>query len=126
MLPALRPSLHPLRLLWLLALMLCLVLKPMLGLAGELHRDWHEFAHQAAHSDTGTHSQAAQAEIQEHGDSSGWHGVLHIDLCCSNAALMATIAVLPAPLLPAPALPYRQRHRTPAPEPDLLRPPIRG
>lgn len=125
MLPAVRPSPHPLRLLWLAALMLCLVLKPVLGLAGELHRDWHDSAHKAAQASAAA-LLGAEQEATEHGDSSGWHGVLHIDLCCSNVALATDIVVPPAPQLPPPALPYRSRHRAPAPDPDPLRPPIRA
>lgn len=125
MLPAVRPSPHPLRLLWLAALMLCLVLKPMLGLAGELHRDWDASMFNSAQTDAAQALHAAE-EGSDHDNCSCWHGVLHIDLCCSNAALTHHVSMLTLPPLTAPALPYRSRHRAPAPEPEPLRPPIRA
>jgi hypothetical protein len=117
--------LTPLRLLMLLAVALCLVLKPALGLAGELHRDLHELAHQAA-AQEGAAAATLAGEVDEHAPADGWHGVLHIDLCCSNAGLPADIALPGSPALVQPSPPYHARQRAPAPAPEFLRPPIRA
>lgn len=110
-----------LRALLVLLTLFCVVAKPALGLAGELHRDLHALAHAAA----GDAAPALADEADEHAPAAGWHGVLHIDLCCGLAALPAH------PLLLAPARSlddapdYLPEPAPPAPETDRLRPPIR-
>lgn len=114
-----------LRVLVMLAVLTCIVVKPALGLAGELHRELHELAHAAAQADRGDVLPPLADEAREHEPAAGWHGMLHIDLCCSNYAMPSNPLQLPPPARPGVVLPYHVRGLLPAPEADRLRPPIR-
>ena len=83
------------RSLLLLLALLCLVVKPIIGFAGELHRDLH-----AAHETAGA---AGASDAADHNQpEEGLHQLLHVDLCCGNAVVMTEPAML---LLHLPSLP---------------------
>ena len=116
----------PLRCFWLAFVMLCVILKPAIGFAGELHRDLHEAAHATQQATASVASSSIEGDVDEHAPASGWHAVMHVDLCCGNAALLSTIdmptfvtgvsslAAMPAWMIP------------PAACVDPFRPPIAG
>lgn len=111
-----RPMPRSRSLLLLLAL-LCLVVKPIIGFAGDLHRDLH-----AAHETAGASLATDAADHDQPGE--GLHQLLHVDLCCGNAVL-ATEPMLV--LLQLPSLPPAVAADWPAVSPRLakaLRPPI--
>lgn len=124
--PFLRRPSPLLRLALLLAALFCTVVKPTLGLAGELHRDLHAAAHAAAaHASTDDTTPLAD-ETREHAPADGWHALLHIDLCCGNLALPCGTPALNLPAQPHAALSYRTSAVAPVPAADPLRPPIRA
>lgn len=106
--------------------MLCVILKPAIGFAGELHRDLHEASHATQQATASVASLSIDGDLEEHAPASGWHAVMHVDLCCGNAALPSTIemptfvadvsslATVPAWMISPPT--YM----------DLFRPPIAG
>ncbi|MBX3693092.1 hypothetical protein [Dokdonella sp.] len=109
------------RLHWLgfVLLALCVLARPALELASELHSDLHALAHAGLALDEA-------GERAEHAPPEGWHVLMHIDACCCTPVLPAATTVELAALLPgfvaidhAPGIP-------PYPRPDLLRPPISG
>ena len=120
------PRTKPWRCFWLAFVMLCVVLKPAIGFAGELHRDLHEAAHATQQATASIASPSIAGDLEEHAPASGWHAVMHVDLCCGNAALPSTIdmpsfvaeassvATMPARVIP------------PATDVDHFRPPIAG
>ena len=114
------------RCLWLALLMFCVILKPAIGFAGELHRDLHEAAHAAQPATASIVSPSIAGDLDEHAPASGWHAVMHVDLCCGNAALPSTIEILAfvAEALLVATLPARVF--PPATRMDLFRPPIAG
>ncbi len=119
---------HPLpliRIVLLLAALFCAVVKPTLGLAGELHRDLHAAAHASTLASAGGATLLAD-ESAEHEPAAGWHALLHIDLCCSNVALpCGTLALTVIALHPV-TLSHRTSGFAPVPAADPLRPPIRA
>lgn len=83
------------RSLFLLLALLCVVVKPIIGFAGEVHRDLH-----AAHETAGPAGDSDAADQDQ--PENGLHQLLHVDLCCGNAVLTTEPAVL---LLQLPSLP---------------------
>ncbi len=83
------------RSLLLLLALLCLVIKPIIGFAGDLHRDLH-----AAHETVGALGAPDAADHDQ--PDKGLHQLLHVDLCCGNAVLTTEPAML---LLQLPKLP---------------------
>lgn len=121
---------HSPRMSWLRAfgfafLVLCVVAKPTLGTVGELHRLLHggEQAGFALQEGVDTTVADDGDELQS---GTSWHALMHVDLCCGNAAIpsAAFVAVvvhgesLPQALVAVEAIP--------APFLDLFRPPISG
>ncbi len=84
----LKPALSAWRSLLLLLALLCVVVKPVVGLAGELHRDLHGSEEMAASLTT---TDAADDDQRV----SGLHELLHVDLCCGNALIPTELSLLP-------------------------------
>jgi len=106
-------------------LVLCVVAKPTLGLAGELHR----LLHASQYSESGV-DRGIDTAVADDGDESRsgttWHSLMHVDLCCGNAAIPSTtfVAVVVHGKSSVPALAAAEA--MPAPFIDLFRPPISG
>ena len=106
-------------------LVLCVVAKPTLGTAGELHRLFHGGEQAASAMQEGINTPMAD-DADELPSGTPWHALMHVDLCCGNAAIpsAAFVAVvvhgesLPQTLVAVEAIP--------APFLDLFRPPISG
>lgn len=121
-----RPSISLLRASWWIVALLCMVLKPMVGMAGEMHRTMHDEGshHEGVVTSMGTHTTLDDASDDE--QPTGWHVLLHADLCCGNAAILtysvlsnaATIFTTPTGLIAHSATPDLLA--------DLFRPPILG
>ena len=106
-------------------LILCVVAKPTLGTAGELHRLLHGSEQAGSALQEGVNTAVAD-DGDELPSGTPWHALMHVDLCCGNAAIpsAAFVAVvvhgesLPQALVAVEAIP--------APFLDLFRPPISG
>lgn len=126
MLQMLRQRLLSLRVLWVVMLLLCAVVKPVIVLACEVHESQH--ALQAGHGhDDAEHRRGQPAdEPMPSGDQKPWHALLHQGHCCVHgAALVTTADVSLAPVAAsAPGAVVAPAFRSLGLEP-MLRPPIR-
>lgn len=126
MLRTLRQRLVSLRVLWIALLLLCVVVKPVIVLACEVHEAHHALQTGHGHDDVEHLRLQPVDEPTPSGGSNPWHAVLHQGHCCVHgAALVASGEVSLAPVaafVPGSVVAYafRSRHREP-----MLRPPIR-
>lgn len=106
-------------------LVLCVVAKPTLGTAGELHRLLHGSELAGSALQEGINTPLAD-DADELPSGTPWHALMHVDLCCGNAAIpsasLVAVVVHGESLLQAPAA----VEAIPAPCLDLFRPPISG
>ncbi|MEO8010607.1 MAG: hypothetical protein ABI650_03075 [Dokdonella sp.] len=111
---------------WLVLGVLCVLLKPAVGLAGALHRDLHAASHAAQASPSTVASSTIDGDSEEHEPTSGWHAVMHVDLCCANAALSATASLAPFPGGASHRIELHAAGVLSSPRMDVFRPPIAG
>ena len=106
-------------------LVLCVVAKPTLGIAGELHRLVNGSEHAAPALQEGINTPVAD-DADELESGTPWHALMHVDLCCGNAAIPSAAFV--AVVVPGESLPQAPVavDAIPAPFLDLFRPPISG
>jgi hypothetical protein len=106
-------------------LVLCVVAKPTLGTAGELHRLLHGSEHAGSALQEGINTAVAD-DADELQSGTPWHALMHVDLCCGNAAIpsaaFVAVVVHGESLLQAPVA----VEAIPTPFLDLFRPPISG
>jgi hypothetical protein len=106
-------------------LVLCVVAKPALGTAGELHRLLNGSEHAGSALQEGINTPVAH-DGDELQSGTSWHALMHVDLCCGNAAIPSAAFV--AAVVHGESLPQAPVavEAIPAPFLDLFRPPISG
>lgn len=106
-------------------LVLCVVAKPTLGTAGELHRllSGSEHAESALQESINTPVADDGDELQS---GTPWHALMHVDLCCGNAAIPSAAFVAVVVHGESILQPPIAVEAIPAPFLDLFRPPISG